>query len=507
MSYGDFLRAYYEMQWLARHFYPAVFRPMPVQEQFIRNRAKVSVLRGGNRSGKTEAGAIRASLMANNLMHKFYPEWPERTDPTRGWVIALDYNLAEICKKKLRVALGRSVRRWRERDRMFELKNGSTIWLKSEESGAQKFQADDIDWAWKDECGDLRSEGVFEEVIRGLADRDGPLWITMTPTLGSSWIGPRLYDPWLDGTGGEAKEHKRVIFFQMDSRDNVYLSRSGLQTLIDTYGGTPEGEAMRLRGDFVNLAGLVFPTFDLRRHVRPGFTPPRDWLRWRSMDFGLSAPSVCLWSAAEPAPTLKPCPYCKDEHTRPRLHVYRELYHTTPGKTVRDTCDRIKELSGEESYVQTLLDPSCWRQEAAPDAVGGHFVVAHEYERWGVYPEAANNDMEPSVERIWHLLGSGELPPQLVIHDTCPNLVMEMRRLSWKRGLGRGVPGPGLGDHIDKNQPDHAIDALRYVVMASPLEGGYTFSAPSGDDYDPDADAPHYRIILNDEGRPTFRAD
>lgn len=468
----DHLTVRRELAFYAKHFYPSVFRPLPKQGLFMGSKAKIAVLSGGNRSGKTECGAVRASLLANGILGKFCPGFPDDGRPTKGLVSGLDYKvLTRSIKPKLEKALGRSIHSWRERDQSYRLKNGSTIWLMSEESGEQKYQAIDIDWAWKDEFGDLKSEGVVNEILRGLVDRNGRLFVTATPTLGSSWAGPLWYEPWRDATADtdgtihycKEKGHcsaNGVTFYFMDTAENMYLSQEALNDWIARQV-TEEQKAVRLRGRFVVLEGLVYSKFDPVRHVVDSFPIPKDWQKWRGMDWGLSAPTTCLWAALEPA----------SEKVGPRLHIYREMYDQRIGKTVEMSCNMIKEMSNDESYIQTVLDPSCWNRDPAPMAVGGFFIVADEYGRNGVYAERANNEVEASVERIWRYLGAPGSVPQLVIHRNCEHLIRELRRQRWKKGVNGLTQATGkLSDQIEKSDPDHAIDALRYIVMAGPLE-------------------------------------
>lgn len=490
MGVKELLTTRHELNFYLKHFNCASFKPLPKQEDFLCSKAKIAVYSGGNRAGKTYIGSRKAALLANGILGLVYPNsgFPAEGKPTKGLVSGLDYRLVtKVLRPKMQEALGRSIHSWSEKNQMYTLKNGSTIWFMSEESGEQKYQAMDFDWAWKDEFGDAKAEGIVNEILRGLVDRNGILFVTATPTLGASWAGPLWYEPWRDATGDtdgqihlcQTKGHcsaNGVTFFFVNMEDNAYLSRGAVEDWVARQV-TEEQKAVRLRGRFVTLEGLVYPMFEPSvggRHVIPATPIPATWTKWRGMDFGLAAPSTCLWAALEPG----------TDKTAPRLHIYRETYDTRQGKTVQMTCALIKDASGEEQYVQTLLDPSCWNRDPAPDAVGGFFVVADEYARNGVFAERANNEVESSVERLWRYFGAAGTNTQIVIHDCCPMLIRELRRQKWKKGLTglTQASGWGMGDKIDKTDSDHAIDALRYIIMAGPLEpGGY--SGPDSDPY------------------------
>jgi hypothetical protein len=492
-AYTEFLRNRAALDFYERKFPLLRFSPMAVQTDFISSPAKVSVFSAGNRAGKTESGAFKAAALANGILGRFYPGFPDKGEPTRGWVSTLDYKLADVVKRKLQKMLGVTIRRWYEKDQTFLLHNGSEIIIKSEESGEQKYQAEDVHWAWKDEAGDSRAEGIFHEILRALTDHDGPVFITMTPTLGTSWIGPRLYEPW----NAVAADKNGVIvngtaFFFGNTEDNIHLSRSGLKSFISQQI-TEEQKAVRLRGRFVTLEGLVFPMFSESRHVIDPVPMGKDWPRYRGMDFGLDAPSTCEFLAVEP-PTPKdpekfhecPCPPHLKPHAKPRLHLYDEVYDDRRGHTIYMTCKSIKERSGEQRFVRTVLDPACWAEEAGPESIGGHFVVAHEYERQGIFADKANHDFEPSLERLWTWLGHPGEQPQLLIHRSCSKVIQEIRGLKWKRIagnlLGAGPKG-GMADRVDANCPKHGIDGLRYVAMCDPIAGGYPMMGPDEDPF------------------------
>ena len=490
----EFLRNRAALDFYERHFPLVGFHPMSVQKEFIATKAKVAVMSGGNRSGKTEAGAFKAAALANGVLGHFVPGFPKDGEPTRGWVSTLDYKLAEVVKRKLERFLGVTARKWYQQQQMFVLHNGSRIYIKSEESGEQKYQAEDVHWAWKDEAGDWKAQGIYGEILRALTDHDGTLFMTMTPTLGTSWVGPHLYEPWAK----EAKdENGKVVdgttFFFANTVDNIHLSRSGLKAFVFQQV-TDEQKAVRLHGKFVALEGLVYSMFRDQKHWIPPFAIPEKWFRYRGMDFGLDAPSVCLFAAVEPANEKDangayipcPCPPHLRPHDKARLHIYKEVYDDRRGHTIAKTCEWIRQESLGQTFVRTVLDPSCWNEMGAPEAIGGHFVVAHEYERCGVYPEKADNKVEPSVERLWSWLGAEADPPQLVLHETCPRLRAELKGQRWKRMAGSllstSMPN-GLGDKIDQNCPDHAIDALRYIAMCDPVGGGFPMLGPDKDPY------------------------
>ena len=130
-----------------------------------------------------------------------------------------------------------------------------------------------------DEAGGESATEIVDEILRGLTDRNGPLFLTLTPTLGTSWIGPRWYDPWMEATGGDEMESNEVIFFFANTEDNPYLSKRGVESLKRQLV-TEEQKQVRLHGRFIVLEGLVYPMFNRRIHVIPPVKVPDEWPKW-----------------------------------------------------------------------------------------------------------------------------------------------------------------------------------------------------------------------------------
>lgn len=95
----------------------------------------------------------------------------------------------------------------------------------------------------------------------------------------------------------------------------------------------------RLRhGRWVSAEGAVY-AFDAALHLIDPFPIPREWPRYRAIDFGFVNPFVCLWGAHD---------------SDRRLYLYREIYVT--GRTVEELAPDITRYSAGERYVKTVAD-------------------------------------------------------------------------------------------------------------------------------------------------------
>lgn len=92
-------------------------------------------------------------------------------------------------------------------------------------------------------------------------------------------------------------------------------------------------------GLWVSAEGAIYPEFNTAIHVIPPFRIPKDWPRYRVIDFGYTNPFVCHWYAVD--------------HDG-RAFLYREIYQT--GELVEDLAPVIIEFSTGENIVATIAD-------------------------------------------------------------------------------------------------------------------------------------------------------
>ena len=122
------------------------YKPSPKQEEFHVHRARCRGLITANQFGKTTAGVLEAIWHAQGD-HPYDERWNKEVTPdctpNVGWVVALDRtNLADqviIPEFKHWMQEGRWV--WIPSDYKFtDNRTGSEIWIKSADSGREKFQ-------------------------------------------------------------------------------------------------------------------------------------------------------------------------------------------------------------------------------------------------------------------------------------------------------------------------------------------------------------------------------
>ena len=387
-----------------------------------------TVILGGNATGKTEAGAMLAVATAWGSESPQVASWAGRWGidlsrfPKRpGRVLASALTSADsrrYLRPKLKKYLPTGCT-WRNEfgdgEAEVTLPNGGVIVLKSNDQGRRSYQGDWFDLVWLDEEHD---EDVFEE-CEGRTSRvpggGGHILMTMTPLKGFTWVYSRFVESPPEGF----KAH------WLDGLENPYTD---LEKMRRWFARLPKSKrAARKEGRFTALEGVIFD-FDRALHLVPSAEIPKDWRRFRGIDFGTRNPFCCLWGALDP----------KDD----TLHIYREHYQA--GLQTQRHGEILNELSKGEIIEWSAADP---------EDKQGRMTLAMdcEIETFPAY-KAVREGIDAVAER---LLPDIEGRPHLVIHDNCRNLTRELEQYRWATG--------------EKEQPlkheDHAVDALRYMVL------------------------------------------
>ena len=90
------------------------------------------------------------------------------------------------------------------------------------------------------------------------------------------------------------KVEKTRLFIPSRVHDNKYLDDDYVANLYQV--GSAELVRAWLEGDWTVVEGSFFPEFGARNIIEP-FTVPKEWLRFRSMDWGSARPFAVGWWA------------------------------------------------------------------------------------------------------------------------------------------------------------------------------------------------------------------
>ena len=276
-------------------------RPSPRSAQLAAVRRALNsdlhavVLLGGNRSGKTEAGAMLAVLCALGSDDPSVRVFAKRNGLTAAELNEIPSSPGLVCcsaltgndsirvqREKVAAYLPAGTK-WTNRyghgEATAKLPNGGTLIFKSNDQRERAYQGADWDLFW---CDEEHSERVFNEGRMRLVDRAGRSLFTMTPLKGRTWVWRRFI----------SEPEPRSAVYALNARDNPHIPQEYLDALLRRYG--PHERAARERGEFTALEGRIY-AFDRELHVVSSFEPPAEWPVYVGIDFGTRNPFAAVF--------------------------------------------------------------------------------------------------------------------------------------------------------------------------------------------------------------------
>ena len=256
------------------------------QLEVVKRNERLVAVFGGNRSGKTVAGAVKTVLHALGKSAEPYVEdWHEddqkwwyenycHDDPIEAWVASISWDHhRDVIQPEVKnwipdkiLEKSRMPRRSGDVIDFIELPNGSHITFKSYESGRKAFQGKSLDLIWMDEeC----TVGLWKEIKQRVFDKLGIVLLTMTPINGLTWAYSEVYL-------NEAQDQEvYTTHFTWD--DNPWLDPNEMKRLEATLD---ESElAVRKYGQFMAVGSTVLDTIQLNERKRE-LTPPEMTMEW-----------------------------------------------------------------------------------------------------------------------------------------------------------------------------------------------------------------------------------
>lgn len=250
-------------------------------------------------------------------------------------------------------------------------------------------------------------------------------------------VGVRHVDPQTEEPLANREKWARLNWSAYDNYVN--LPKEFIQSLESL----PEVMKKRmLYGQWVSSDGLVYEEWDEDTNVIDDFEIPESWTRFRAIDFGFTNPFVCLWGAMD-----------NDD----RIYIYREIYRK--GVRTAVLADEIKDKTGTERILFTVADHDA--QERS------------ELESAGIFTEAAHKAVNLGIQQVKNRIAkAGDGKPRLFVFRSCKNILTEFGSYEW-------LANPNGGNQKDapKKENDHAMDALRYMVVAVNEKTGSTIKA------------------------------
>lgn len=396
---------------------------------------------GGNRSGKTECGAVEVIYFARGS----HP-YRKINGSTSGWVVSLSTQVQrDVAQSKILHYLNPD---WIEdvvmlSGRKDNYSNGiidyiliknifggvSKIGFKSCDQGREKFQGTSLDYVWFDEEPPY---DIYSECRMRVLDKDGDIFATMTPLKGMTFVYDEIYlnkfnDPniWYE-------------FMQWD--DNPFISEKAKNSMKQSL--SEQELKSRQFGEFLDVGGRVYPEFDENINVIEPFPIPYEWQDKLSIDPGLKNPLSCHWYAVD---------------YDGNIYVVAEHY------------DKEKDIGYHSEAIQRISDELHWHRnsngmiEALIDSAANQTTLASVrsvadlfYDHGILVNTNVNKDVFSGIQRVKAYLKNSLGESRLFIFNTCKNMIRELKGYRW-----------GNGDSPVKVD-DHSMDELRYYIMSRP---------------------------------------
>ena len=392
---------------------------------------------GGNRSGKTECGAVEAVYMARGI----HPYRQNRKD-VFGWVVSLSREVQrDVAQSKVLKYLPKD---WiadvvMSSGRKDDYENGvidqikiknvfggiSTIGFKSCDQGREKFQGSSLDFVWFDE---EPPEDVYRECKMRVLDKKGDIFGTMTPLKGLTFVYEEIY---LNSANSE-----EVWCEFIEWADNPFLDKEEIEEFSSSL---PENELeSRKFGRFRDDSGLVYTEFDENKHVIDPFPVPFEWQNNLSIDPGLNNPLSCHW-------------YCVDYDG----NVFVVAEHYEAKRDIDYHAEAIKRISDEigwrRSYdgrISALIDSAANQKTLA----SVKSVTELFYERGIAVNPNVDKNLFSGIAKVKQYFKADKI----FIFRSCVNLIRELKSYRW-----------GDGD-VPVKRDDHCLDELRYFIASRP---------------------------------------
>lgn len=336
--------------------------------------------------------------------------------------------------------------KFREVEKLWNFPSGAKVEFGFLERDADvyRYQGQAYSWIGFDEITHLPTEFAWNYLASRLRTTDSEitpyLRCTANPGgVGAHWVKKRYISPAPPNESFDGDDGLSRKFIPARLDDNPYLSEDGryeqmLKALPDVQ------RRQLLEGNWEITEGAAFTEFDPNVHVVIPFEIPVGWERIKGIDYGYASESACVWGAVDP--------------TDGTLIIYRELYQKN--LTGVDLAQVITNMEVYDPYsVQGVLDTAAWARTGTTGPTVGETLqrAGHKLRR------ADKNRIQGKIQVHEYLKVQQSGRPRLQIFNTCPNLIRELTGIP----LDKSNP-----EDVDTHAPDHAYDALRYLIMSRP---------------------------------------
>lgn len=394
----------------------------------------------GNRTGKTESWMLYAVTVATTGR---YPDWWEGrrwNRPVKVWLAGkTGTTTRDILQKKL---LGEHNERGTGLIPAADIVNTtsksgiaeavdtlyvrhvsggiSTIQFKSFDQGRKAFEGTEQDIIGLDE---EPPQDVYEECAIRTMTTGGTMLCSFTPLEGfTELLANEFPEGFPDGCVPEGKTVNNKYIVTMTWDDVPHLSEKDKEELWGTIA--PHLRDARKKGLPAIGSGLIYPVPQEDYRCEP-FPIPDTWKKAYGLDVGWNK-TAAVFGAIDPNTGI--------------IYIYSEHY-----KGQAEPVIHAKSIKNRGEWIPGVVDPAA----RGRSQIDGRKLV-DEYRNEGLDLYWAKNAREAGILKVWQLLTTGKLK----IFGNLQHIFAEIRL--YRRDED--------GQVVKEN--DHALDALRYLVMS-----------------------------------------
>lgn len=426
--------------------------PLPKQKEFLdtslnRDKAKYIAYVGGIGSGKSLIGCITVLHWA-----VLYPgEYLVARQFAPELLITTYKTFLEICPPEL-------ILENRVADKMLKIKSigGKSSWVLFRQlEEPDKLRSLNLSGFYIDEANQVSEEAfmLLQGRLRGGGIRKG---ILTTNPKGHDWIYRWFFQ----------KDHIKVDsvknqyhLIKAPSTENFHLPEGYLESVMSSWD---DARIQReIQGSFDAFEGQVYSDFRRDIHVVRPFRIPHNWERHIRIDHGYRNPAAVLFFAVSPEGEC----YCYKE-IYVREWLIKEIILGNKKEQKQGLTDNVR---GDTRFFKTAkIDPSTRARRGGTGESDYDEYLRHWPENLPPL-QTAKNDVQLGIDRVKSYLKPDPKnnKPLLYIFDTCTNLLEEITTYRYP-DLKPNQQGMKNEDEKPIKVDDHALDALRYMVVDLP---------------------------------------
>ena len=239
-------------------------------------------------------------------------------------------------------------------------------------------------------------------------------------------------------------------------RNNEFLSDADRELFEEIRRTEPERAKIVCDGFWGIESGQYFSEWRENLHVVKPFAIPREWMKFRAMDFGQARPYAVLWFAVD---------------FDGNMYAYRELYgwggkpNVGTGETAKQIGERIAALEDDKERLRYgVLDSACWARTGVTgptiEEEINRVMIDNRLVPFGKSSKGRLEGANAFKQRlVGNVMDDGTQKPAIYFFSTCIHTI-------------RTIPMIGHDKHKpelpDTDAEDHAADCVQYACLSRP---------------------------------------